>query len=89
MICEMGKIFSEVKGEIVRGVVIFCYYVGEGLRKVGDVLFLIDFEVFMYIICVFFGVVGVIIFWNFLVVIFIWKIVFVFIYGNIVILKLV
>lgn len=55
----------------------------------GDVILFIDKDVFMFIICVLFGVVGVIFLWNFLVVILIWKMVLVLVYGNIVVIKLV
>ncbi|MEC1071682.1 alpha-ketoglutaric semialdehyde dehydrogenase GucD [Priestia megaterium] len=84
---EMGKTFSEAKGETARGVAILRYYAGEGLRKVGDVLPSTDSEAFMYTTRAPLGVVGVITPWNFPVAIPIWKIAPALIYGNTVILK--
>ncbi|MGC3791754.1 MULTISPECIES: alpha-ketoglutaric semialdehyde dehydrogenase GucD [Priestia] len=87
MTCEMGKTFSEAKGETARGVAILRYYAGEGLRKIGDVLPSTDSEAFMYTTRAPLGVVGVITPWNFPVAIPIWKIAPALIYGNAIILK--
>lgn len=84
---EMGKTFSEAKGETARGVAILRYYAGEGMRKVGDVIPSTDSEALMFTTRVPLGVVGVITPWNFPVAIPVWKMAPALVYGNAVILK--
>ncbi|SEA78579.1 aldehyde dehydrogenase (NAD+) [Thalassobacillus cyri] len=84
---EMGKTLPEAKGETARGVAIFRYYAGEGMRKVGDVIPSTDKDAFMFTTRVPLGVVGVITPWNFPVAIPIWKAAPALIYGNTVVLK--
>lgn len=84
---EMGKTFPEAKGETARGVALFRYYAGEGMRKIGDVIPSTDADALMYTTRVPLGVVGVITPWNFPVAIPIWKIAPALIYGNTVVFK--
>lgn len=84
---EMGKTFSEAKGETARGVAILRYYAGEGMRKTGDVIPSTDRDGLMFTTRVPLGVVGVITPWNFPVAIPIWKMAPALIYGNTVVLK--
>ncbi|GAA0382682.1 alpha-ketoglutaric semialdehyde dehydrogenase GucD [Bacillus horti] len=84
---EMGKTLPEAKGETARGVAILRYYVGEGMRKVGDVIPSTDPKALMFTTRVPLGVVGVISPWNFPVAIPIWKIAPALIYGNTVVIK--
>ncbi|MHC2205768.1 acyl-CoA reductase-like NAD-dependent aldehyde dehydrogenase [Paenibacillus sp. PvR052] len=84
---EMGKTFSEAKGETARGVAILRYYAGEGMRKVGDVIPSTDSEALMFTNRVPLGVVGIISPWNFPVAIPIWKMAPALIYGNAVVFK--
>ncbi|PSL40733.1 aldehyde dehydrogenase (NAD+) [Planomicrobium soli] len=84
---EMGKTFTEAKGETARGVAILRYYAGEGMRPVGDVIPSSDSEALMFTTRTPLGVVGVITPWNFPVAIPIWKMAPALIYGNTVVLK--
>lgn len=84
---EMGKTFTEAKGETARGVAILRYYAGEGMRPVGDVIPSSDSEALMFTNRVPLGVIGVITPWNFPVAIPIWKMAPALIYGNSVVLK--
>lgn len=84
---EMGKTFSEAKGETMRGIVILRYYAGEGMRKAGDVIPSTDSKALMFTTRVPLGVVGVISPWNFPVAIPIWKMAPALIYGNTVVIK--
>jgi acyl-CoA reductase-like NAD-dependent aldehyde dehydrogenase len=84
---EMGKPFSEAKGETARGIAILRYYAGEGMRKIGDVIPASDSKALMYTNRVPLGVVGIITPWNFPVAIPIWKMAPALIYGNTIVLK--
>lgn len=84
---EMGKTFSEAKGETARGVAILRYYAGEGMRKIGEVIPSTDREALLFTTRTPLGVVGVITPWNFPVAIPIWKIAPALIYGNTVVFK--
>nr|WP_209121670.1 alpha-ketoglutaric semialdehyde dehydrogenase GucD [Alkalihalobacillus sp. BA299] len=84
---EMGKTFTEAKGETARGVAILRYYAGEGMRKIGDVIPSTDSDALMFTTRAPLGVVGVITPWNFPVAIPIWKIAPALIYGNTVVFK--
>ncbi|WP_429472488.1 alpha-ketoglutaric semialdehyde dehydrogenase GucD [Neobacillus sp. B4I6] len=84
---EMGKTFSEAKGETIRGIAILRYYAGEGMRKAGDVIPSTDSKALMFTTRVPLGVVGVISPWNFPVAIPIWKMAPALIYGNTVVIK--
>ncbi|PLS02509.1 alpha-ketoglutaric semialdehyde dehydrogenase GucD [Neobacillus cucumis] len=84
---EMGKTFSEAKGETTRGIAILRYYAGEGMRKTGDVIPSTDSKALMFTTRVPLGVVGVISPWNFPVAIPIWKMAPALIYGNTVVIK--
>ncbi|MFJ7970259.1 alpha-ketoglutaric semialdehyde dehydrogenase GucD [Psychrobacillus sp. NPDC096389] len=84
---EMGKTFTEAKGETARGVAILRYYAGEGMRPIGDVIPSTDSEALMFTTRVPLGVVGVITPWNFPVAIPMWKMAPALIYGNTVIIK--
>ncbi|MGM7724801.1 alpha-ketoglutaric semialdehyde dehydrogenase GucD [Metabacillus sp. Hm71] len=87
MTMEMGKTFSEAKGETMRGVAILRYYAGEGMRKAGDVIPASDSQALMFTKRVPLGVIGVISPWNFPVAIPIWKMAPALIYGNTVVIK--
>ncbi|XEC94888.1 alpha-ketoglutaric semialdehyde dehydrogenase GucD [Paenibacillus tarimensis] len=84
---EMGKTFTEAKGETARGAAILRYYAGEGLRSVGEVIPSTDSGALMFTTRVPLGVVGVITPWNFPVAIPIWKMAPALVYGNAVVLK--
>lgn len=84
---EMGKTFSEAKGETARAVAILRYYAGEGLRKIGDLIPSTDSNALMFTTRVPLGVVGIITPWNFPVAIPIWKMAPALIYGNTLVFK--
>lgn len=84
---EMGKIFRETKGEVLRGAAILRYYAQEGLRQVGEVLPSSQKQNILLTKRVPVGVVGVISPWNFPIAIPIWKIAPALVYGNTVVFK--
>ena len=84
---EMGKPIGEARGEVKRGVVLFRYYAGEGLRAVGEAYPASDGKTLLYSNRIPLGVVGVITPWNFPVAIPIWKIAPALIFGNTVVWK--
>jgi len=84
---EMGKIFSETKGEVIRGAAILRYYAQEGMRQQGEVLPSASNEKLLFTKRVPLGVVGVISPWNFPIAIPIWKIAPALVYGNTVVFK--
>ncbi|MED4205744.1 alpha-ketoglutaric semialdehyde dehydrogenase GucD [Neobacillus mesonae] len=84
---EMGKIFRETKGEVLRGVAILRYYAQEGMRQIGEVLPSSQKKNILLTKRVPVGVVGVISPWNFPIAIPIWKIAPALVYGNTVVFK--
>lgn len=84
---EMGKIFTETKGEVIRGAAILRYYAQEGMRSHGEVLPSASNEKFLFTKPVPVGVVGVLSPWNFPIAIPIWKIAPALVYGNTVVFK--
>ncbi|HEY1787896.1 MAG TPA: aldehyde dehydrogenase family protein [Verrucomicrobiae bacterium] len=84
---EMGKPIGEARGEVKRGVVLFRYYAGEGMRSLGEVYPASDGKTLLYSNRVPLGVVGIITPWNFPVAIPIWKMAPALIFGNTVVWK--
>jgi alpha-ketoglutaric semialdehyde dehydrogenase len=84
---EMGKPIGEARGELKRGVVLFRYYAGEGMRSSGEVFPASDGKSLLYSNRLPLGVVGIITPWNFPVAIPIWKMAPALIFGNTVVWK--
>jgi alpha-ketoglutaric semialdehyde dehydrogenase len=84
---EMGKPIGEARGELKRGVVLFRYYAGEGMRSSGEVFPASDGKTLLYSNRLPLGVVGIITPWNFPVAIPIWKMAPALIFGNTVVWK--
>ncbi len=84
---EMGKPIGEMRGEVMRGVMLLHYYAAEGVRANGSVIPSNEGSVLQYTKRVPLGVVGVITPWNFPVAIPIWKLAPALICGNTVIWK--
>lgn len=84
---EEGKSLPEATGETNRGVVLFRYYAGEGLRIGGDVIPSANAQSLLFTERYPLGVVGLITPWNFPVAIPLWKAAPALIYGNTVVLK--
>jgi aldehyde dehydrogenase (NAD+) len=84
---EMGKIFRDTKGEVLRGISILRYYAQEGMRQIGEVLPSSQKNNFLITKRVPIGVVGIISPWNFPIAIPIWKNAPALIYGNTVVFK--
>ncbi|WP_428912091.1 alpha-ketoglutaric semialdehyde dehydrogenase GucD [Niallia sp. Krafla_26] len=84
---EMGKIFRDTKGEVLRGVAILRYYAQEGMRQMGEVLPSSHKSNLLITKRVPVGVVGIISPWNFPIAIPIWKMAPALIYGNTIVFK--
>jgi acyl-CoA reductase-like NAD-dependent aldehyde dehydrogenase len=87
MVRENGKTIAEARGETARGVALFRYYAGEGVRSVGDVVPSASPRTMIYTTRVPLGVVSLVTPWNFPIAIPIWKLAPALVYGNTAVLK--
>lgn len=88
-VCNNGiEIFMVFKVELMLVVGMICYFV-EGIDKIYGEIVLMVLGIFGLIYKELVGVVGVIVFWNFLLMIGVWKLGFVFVLGCSIVLKFV